>query len=107
MSVSVLTKQMTDDAANSAGLQNLIADLGGGEPTLATLQELVSICAANKVLDTSPPLSPMLDGPISPSPFNVSQSMPSLHPDIWEKDKTFDKLFQALAQYLNDTKVLI
>lgn len=97
---------MTDGAADSAELQKLIAVLEGGEPTLAILQQLASICAATKVLDTSPPLSPMLDGPVSPSPFNVSQSMPSLHPDIWEKDKTFNKLFQALAQYLHDTKVL-
>jgi CLIP-associating protein 1/2 len=98
---------VTDDAANNAELQELIAALEGGEPTLTALQGLASICTANKVIGISPPLSPMLDGPMSPSPFNGSQSMPFSHPDIWEKDKTFDRLFRALMQYLNGAKVLI
>lgn len=98
---------MTDDAANGVELPKLIAVLEGGEPTLTTLQGLASICTANKVINTSPPLSPMLDGPLSPSPFNGSQSMPFPHPDMWEKDKTFDKLFGALMQYLNGAKVLV
>ncbi|KAK2466497.1 hypothetical protein APHAL10511_002139 [Amanita phalloides] len=87
-----------------ASLQQFIATLEGGEPDIATLQQLAFICVANKVADASPPLSPMLDGPVSPSPFNTSQSVPSLHSDIWEKNKTFNRLLRALMQCLNDAK---
>ena len=87
-------------------LSQLIDVLESGEPDLAALEQLAFICMANKAADASPPLSPMFDGPASPSPFNASQSVPSLHSDIWEKDKTFDRLFRALVQYLNAAKVI-
>ncbi|KAF8631147.1 hypothetical protein AX15_002493 [Amanita polypyramis BW_CC] len=85
-------------------LSRLTAVLEGGDPDLVVLEQLAFICMANKVADASPPFSPMFDGPASPSPFNASQSVPSLYSDIWEKDKTFDRLFRALMQYLNSAK---
>ena len=76
-----------------------------GEPDLVALQRLALICVTNKVADVSPPLSPMFDGPASPSPFVTSQSIPSLHADMWGKDKIFDRLFKALVRFLSAAKV--
>lgn len=87
-----------------AELQRHIAVLEGGEPDLTTLEQLILTCLANKATDVSPTLSPIFDDPVSPSPLNATQSMPSLHVDTWEKDKTFDRLFKALVQFLSEAK---
>jgi CLIP-associating protein 1/2 len=54
---------------------------------------------------SSPPPSPGGADPSSPSPFVVSESMPSLHSDMWEKNKTFERLFRALILYLDPSRV--
>ncbi|PFH52674.1 hypothetical protein AMATHDRAFT_74133 [Amanita thiersii Skay4041] len=88
----------------SGELPKLIVTLQADEPDVSTLQQLILISMSNNVTDSSPPQSPAFDGPASPSPFHVPQSVTSLHCDIWEKDKTFDQLFQALIHHLNIAK---
>ncbi|KAF8640074.1 hypothetical protein AX17_001315 [Amanita inopinata Kibby_2008] len=96
--------QVAEGQQLNAELQRHITVLEGGDPDLITLQQLAFISLANRVADSSPSSSPVFDEPLSPSPFQASQSVPSLHADMWEKDKSFDRLFKALIQYLSTVK---
>lgn len=42
--------------------------------------------------------------PGSPSPFEA-RVIPSLHADIWNKDKNFERLFNALIAFLDPSRV--
>lgn len=86
-------------------LQSYITKLADGETDIHGLQELALFSIENPVSDTDPPLSPGQEVLSSPSPFYTSRSLPSLHADLWEVDKNFDRLFNALIQFLEPSKV--
>ncbi|KAJ7068076.1 clasp N terminal-domain-containing protein [Mycena amicta] len=77
-----------------------------GDGDVHTLQKVALLAIENPVTDTVPsPLSPEFGFPSSPSPFvNASRSLPSLHADMWSKNKNFDRLFNALLAYLQPSK---
>jgi CLIP-associating protein 1/2 len=89
-------------------LQGYIADVVNGDPGSQVLQKLALLCLENPVTESpSPPPSPGLDLPTSPSPFILSsRSLPSLHGNLWDASKNFDRLFNALMQFLDPTKVI-
>lgn len=88
-------------------LETYIALLGSGDADVLVLQKLVLLCLENPVLETSsPPLSPAFGYPTSPSPFiGTSRSLPSLQAEMWEQNKGFERLFNALIKYLEPIKV--
>ncbi|KAF7301458.1 hypothetical protein MIND_00711100 [Mycena indigotica] len=71
-----------------------------------TLQKIALLAVENPVSDAAAsPLSPEFALPTSPSPFvNASHSLPSLHTDMWSKNKNFDRLFNALLAFLQPEK---
>ena len=74
----------------------------GAEVSAETLQQVAAVCVATRVADPSTPLSP--SG--SPTPFSGAESQDdALHSSIWEKDRSFDRLFKALVKALEPTKV--
>ena len=83
-------------------LNSYIAALEEGDASIRVLQKLALLCVENPVVEpSSPPSSPY---PTSPSPFHSSaRSVPSLHGDIWAKDKNFHRLFNALIKFLSPT----
>ncbi|KNZ74412.1 Protein STU1 [Termitomyces sp. J132] len=81
-------------------LQNYITELVDGELGVHGLQKLALFSIENPVSDANSPLSPGQGVLNSPSPFFKSASVPSLHADIWEVDKNFERLFNALIQFL-------
>lgn len=86
-------------------LPNYIAALGVDKIDPHVLQNLALLCIENPVEPQSPDLIPY---PSSPSPFVVKhQSSPSLslHAAMWDKDKTFERLFKALILFLDYTRV--
>ncbi|KAF8974575.1 clasp N terminal-domain-containing protein [Flammula alnicola] len=86
-------------------LDDLIASLDRGDADIAALKRLTLICMENTVAELStPPLSPDSNHPSSPTPLALSRSMPVLHSDIWEKNKTFDRFFKALIKYLEQDR---
>ncbi|KAG6886066.1 hypothetical protein C0993_004056 [Termitomyces sp. T159_Od127] len=85
-------------------LQRCIADLEDGELGVHGLRKLASFSVENPVPDTNLPLSPGQGVLSSPSPFSTSRSLPSLHTDLWEVDKNFERLFNALIQFLEPSK---
>ncbi|KAJ7276185.1 clasp N terminal-domain-containing protein [Mycena haematopus] len=87
-------------------LQNYIAMLENDDADVSVLQKLALLAIENPVTDpASSPLSPEFGYPASPSPFvNPSRSLPSLHSDMWGKDKNFERLFNALLSFLQPTK---
>ncbi|KAF8076175.1 clasp N terminal-domain-containing protein [Lyophyllum atratum] len=87
-------------------LQGYIAALVEGEAGVQVLQKLALFSMENPVSESgSPPQSPGTGLPSSPSPFlNPSHSIPSLHADIWNANKNFERLFNALLQFLEPTK---
>lgn len=87
-------------------LEGHIKALERGDANTAALPSLALICMENPVAElSSPPPSPGGADPSSPSPFVVSDSMPSLHSDMWEKNKTFERLFCALMLYLDPSRI--
>jgi CLIP-associating protein 1/2 len=88
-------------------LQAHVAAVVNGDPGTKVLQKLALLCLENPVTEPpSPPLSPDLDLVASPSPFNP-QSLPSLHSEMWDANKNFDRLFRALMQFLDPAKVIV
>jgi CLIP-associating protein 1/2 len=89
-------------------LQGYIAAVVNGDPGTQVLQKIVLLCMENLVTEPpSPPPSPGLELPTSPSPFTPpSRSLPSLHGNLWGVNKNFDRLFNALMQFLDPAKVI-
>lgn len=88
-------------------LQGYIAALVQGEPGINVLQKLALLCLEKPVTESpSSPPSPGYGLPNSPSPFiEPSRSSPSLYADMWDKDKNFERLFNALINFLEPSKV--
>jgi CLIP-associating protein 1/2 len=88
-------------------LQGYISALAEGDPGVHVLQKLALLCIENPVAESaSPPPSPSFGFPSSPSPFIApSRSLPSMQAEIWDKDKNFERLFNALVQFLEPSKV--
>ncbi|KAG6880057.1 hypothetical protein C0992_006869 [Termitomyces sp. T32_za158] len=85
-------------------LQSYITELADGKLDVHGLQMLALFSVENPVSDMNSPLSPSKGILGSPSPFSPSQSLPSLHVDLWEVDKNFERLFNALIQFLEPSK---
>ncbi|KAL0572246.1 suppressor of tub2 mutation [Marasmius crinis-equi] len=100
---SVLAQQKPADASSSdqdAFIQECIKKLEDEGADIAMLQQLVHVCLDNPANDTGR-MSPLSPFPTSPSPFSSNHSMKTLHADdIWEKNRNFDRLFNALNKYL-------
>jgi CLIP-associating protein 1/2 len=85
-------------------LQSFIVALEQHPVSIRVLQKLALLCIENPVLDPSSPLSSGFSAPASPSPFSA-RPIPSLHSDIWAKDKNFERLFNALIKFLDPSRV--
>ncbi|PPQ79539.1 hypothetical protein CVT25_003421 [Psilocybe cyanescens] len=85
-------------------LDALISQLDKGDIDVPALQRLAIICMENAVVEPSSPSMSTASYPSSPTPLTPAHSLPTLHVDIWEKNKTFEKLFSALMKYLEPTR---
>ncbi|GLB33596.1 putative CLASP N terminal [Lyophyllum shimeji] len=95
----------TQPADKAKELQGYISALTEGDSSIHVLQKLALFSIENMAsAAVSPPLSPGIGLPNSPSPFSPSQSLPSLNADLWEANKNFDRLFNALLQFLEPTR---
>ncbi|KAF7352974.1 hypothetical protein MVEN_01265000 [Mycena venus] len=95
-----------DDVDRVQELQSYINMFENDDVDVRVLQKLALLAIENPVTETaSSPLSPEFGYPASPSPFvNPSRSLPSLHSDMWGKNKNFERLFNALLSFLQPTK---
>ena len=85
-----------------------IADLENGTADVRTLKKLAFLCQESPVNEPISPISPDLAGPFSPtSAFGSSRSILSLKSDLWDQDKAFERLFDALMQYLTPGRVSV
>ncbi|KAJ7283886.1 clasp N terminal-domain-containing protein [Mycena rebaudengoi] len=86
-------------------LQSYITMLESDDADIRVLQKLALLSIENPAVETeSSPLSPGFY-PTSPSPFmNPSRSLPSLHSDMWGKNKNFERVFNALLSFLQPSK---
>ncbi|KAG6911650.1 hypothetical protein DXG01_007900 [Tephrocybe rancida] len=95
----------TESTDKVGELQGYIIELASGKIDIHGLQKLALFSIENSASNSdSPPLSPGIDGLNSPSPFYTSRSLPSLHTNLWEVNKTFERLFNALIQFLDPAK---
>lgn len=95
----------TQPADKAKELQGYITALAQGDSSIHVLQKLALFSMENPASESlSPPLSPGVGLPNSPSPFSHSQSLPSLNGDLWDANKNFERLFNALLQFLELTK---
>lgn len=87
-------------------LNGYIASLEHGAADIRVLKKLAFLCQESPVNEPISPISPDLAGPLSPSPqFGTTRSLLSLKSDLWDQDKSFERLFSALMQYLEPTRV--
>jgi CLIP-associating protein 1/2 len=88
-------------------LQNYINMLENDDVDIRVLQKLALLSIENPIAESaSSPLSPDFGYPASPSPLvHPSRSLPSLHSDMWGKNKNFERLFNALLSFLQPAKV--
>ena len=96
---------MTEDP--DAFIQECIEKLESEEADVGILQQLVHLCLDNPANENGGAISP-IDLPTSPSPFASNRSLnslKSLHTDIWERNRNFDRLFGALQKYLVSERV--
>jgi CLIP-associating protein 1/2 len=92
-----------DDTERIEELKSHVATLESGQISKDDLQRLALICSENTVSDlSSPPPSP--GG--SPSPFTIKSPTAPLtsRSELWDTDRIFSKLFNALMQYLEPSK---
>ncbi|KAF8164925.1 clasp N terminal-domain-containing protein [Crassisporium funariophilum] len=86
-------------------LESHISALGAGEADVSVLKKLVVICMENTVTDISSPMSSPrhTKHPSSPTPL-VPSHPSSLHSDMWEKNKTFERFFNAFNLYMDPNR---
>ena len=101
------TLESIESSDKTQELQDYITAVETGSAETQVLQKLALFCLESPVMEPpSPPPSPGLDIPTSPSPFlSGSRSLPSLNGNLWDVNKSFDRLFNALIQFLDPTKV--
>lgn len=96
-----------EPADRVAELQNYIGALEGGSADLHTLQKLALLCVENPVEDIS--LSPLTHSPsfgaTSLPMFGNSRHIQSLGADMWLDGKNCDRLFTALVDFLEPSRV--
>jgi CLIP-associating protein 1/2 len=85
-------------------LQSFIVALEQHPVSIRVLQKLALLCIENPVIDPSSPVSSAFSAPSSPSPFSA-RPIPSLHSDMWTKDKNFERLFNALIKFFDPSRV--
>jgi CLIP-associating protein 1/2 len=87
-------------------LNDYITALESDQTDIRVLQKLALLCSNNPIPSaTTSPLSPGLGLPSTVSPFlGISRSLPPLIPDIWTKEKSFERLFNALIKFLNPSR---
>ena len=83
-------------------LDNTVSALEQGVADVDTLKRLALLCLENSVRDLSSPTNPE---PGLPIPESSKQSSALEHTEMWKKNKTFDKFFEALVTYLQPTRV--
>jgi CLIP-associating protein 1/2 len=89
-------------------LNECIAALEQGLADVLVLKKLALLCRQNPVNEPISPITPDFSDPASPSPFlGRTRTLPSLRQDLWHQDKTFERLFNVLVQYLDPARVCI
>lgn len=84
-------------------LSSYIAALETETDAVDTLQKLTLFCIANPSIDAAS--SSGIASPTSPSPFiTPSSSDSSMNTELWEKNRRFDKMFEALLRHLDPSK---
>lgn len=97
-----------DPAVINQQLNDAIGHLDAGTATIAILKDVIHICMANPTAEATSPLSADFNFPASPSPFVAPtpiRSLPSGGLDIWEQNRNFDRLFNALTKFANPSQV--
>jgi len=99
--------QVAEGMSQEQELSSYITALEQGQADIHILQRISLLCIENPAGElASPLLSPVFGPPSSPSPFLDSpRSLPSLRPELWTKDKNFERLFKALMKFLDPGKV--
>ena len=85
-------------------LESFIVALERRPVAVRTLQKLALLCIENPVVDPTSLSNADFSAPYSPSPFS-NRSIPSLHSDMWTKEKNFERLFNGLITFLEPSRV--
>ncbi|KIY67338.1 hypothetical protein CYLTODRAFT_490690 [Cylindrobasidium torrendii FP15055 ss-10] len=79
-------------------LKSYLDQLECGEVDIEVLQQVAIYCILHPSTEPSP-----MSGEFG-SPFNSIESIPSLHAEMWDTDRTFDRLFKVVGQVLDPAK---
>lgn len=104
--ISSPSQAVSEGLDPSQELQKLSADLAANTANVDTLRRLTHLSIANPAAEAVSPISPEFSYPSSPSPFvTASRSLPTGMVDMWETNRNFERLFNALTQFLEASKV--
>lgn len=105
---ALISRRPKETESSSSPLQDLpdlISKLATNTVTVEVLEQLIFLSRGNPAVDAISPLSPEFGFPSSPSPFvSSSTSLPSGVSELWETNRNFDRLFNALIQFLDPSK---
>ncbi|KAG9317226.1 clasp N terminal-domain-containing protein [Chiua virens] len=87
-------------------LNRFLSALEDGNADVHVLQKLALLCSSNPIpADTASPLSPRLGLPSVQSLFvPITRALPPTIPDMWTKERSFDRLFDGLMKFLDPSK---
>ncbi|KAH9943078.1 clasp N terminal-domain-containing protein [Epithele typhae] len=88
------------DSDRESAVRALVAALEDDSADVAALKTLARLCAHNSLREPLSPSSPAFSVPLTPSFIDGSGNQLS-RSEFWEKDKLFDRLFNALVKFLN------
>lgn len=95
-----------DTTGKKTELKRCIAALDDGSASVTTLKTLAWLSMENPVQEEPNDFRTGFSLPMSPSPSMTKfNSAPSLMSTIWDEDKNFERLFNALIKFLSVDKV--
>ena len=85
-------------------LLRCVSALEDGSADVAVLKKLALLCLDNPVHDDAPNMNDS-SFPITPSPTDNGFGTMNVEDTIWNNEKIFDRLFDALMKYLSPSRV--
>lgn len=94
-----------DEKTKVSELKRFITALADESADITILKKLALLSMENPVQEDLSEMSAAFSFPATPSPLNLQFKRGALKTTIWDEEKLFDRLFNALMQYLTYQKV--
>ena len=94
-----------DDKHKLSELKRFISALEDGSADVTILKKLALLCRDTALHEDLSEMNTVFSFPATPSPLNLQFNGGSLKATIWDEEKLFDRMFDALMSFLTAQKV--